>query len=164
MRYQRDLDYLQTFYLSVIQKLVYLVVVIAIAASSPSFWAIVIGDIIWALLYVAGSYAVHPYRPTLTLRKAQAQWIFSFWLLCRSLVGHFRGQIDLIFADFAFRTDDLGRYNLSRNFAVLPGYDLLVPAVEPLLAVLSRSKSCAERLAFLGEYNLLPGYVSHGLL
>jgi PST family polysaccharide transporter len=62
------------------------------------------------------------------------QWLFSKWLLGKSIVGYLRSQIDTVLVAKFFSTAQLGNYHMARDVAMLPGYNILGPAIEPLLA------------------------------
>jgi PST family polysaccharide transporter len=62
------------------------------------------------------------------------QWLFSKWLLGKSIVGYLRSQIDTVLVAKFFNPTQLGNYHMARDTAMLPGYNILGPAIEPLLA------------------------------
>jgi PST family polysaccharide transporter len=62
------------------------------------------------------------------------QWLFSKWLLGKSIVGYLRSQIDTVLVAKFFNPTQLGNYHMARDVAMLPGYNILGPAIEPLLA------------------------------
>jgi lipopolysaccharide exporter len=131
---KRDLDYKKVFYLSLVQRIASFVVVIFVALNWQSYWAFVIADIVGALVFTLGSYNIHPFRPAISLFKVSEQWLFSKWVLGKSIVGYLRSQIDTVLVAKFFSTSQLGNYHMARDVAMLPGYNILGPAIEPLLA------------------------------
>lgn len=131
---KRNLDYKKVFYLSLVQRIASFVVVIFVALTWHSFWAFVIADIVGAVVFTLGTYKIHTCRPTFSLLKVSEQWLFSKWLLGKSIVGYLRSQIDTVLVAKFFSTAQLGNYHMARDVAMLPGYNLLGPAIEPLLA------------------------------
>lgn len=132
--FKRDLDYKYLFYLSLVQKIIGFIVVVYLAFTFKNYWAFIIADIVASLFFLVGSYVIHKFRPTLSLLKVREQWRFSKWYLCKNVVGYLRSQVDTIIVAKFFSTTQLGNYHMARDIAMLPAYNLLGPAIEPLLA------------------------------
>ena len=131
---KRNLDYKKVFYLSLVQRIASFVTVIFVALTWQSYWAFVIADIVGALVFTLGAYKIQAFRPAFSLFKVSEQWLFSKWLLGKSIVGYLRSQIDTVLVAKFFTTTQLGNYHMARDMAMLPGYNILGPAIEPLLA------------------------------
>jgi PST family polysaccharide transporter len=131
---KRDLDYKKVFYLSLVQRIASFVTVISIALTWKSYWAFVIADLVGAAVFTLGAYKIQPFRPAFSLLKVSEQWLFSKWLLGKSIVGYLRSQIDTVLVAKFFSSTQLGNYHMARDVAMLPGYNILGPAIEPLLA------------------------------
>jgi O-antigen/teichoic acid export membrane protein len=131
---KRNLDYKKFFYLSLVQRIAIFITVIFVALNWQSYWAFVIADIVGAVVFTFGAYKIQPFRPAFSLLKVSEQWLFSKWLLGKSIVGYLRSQIDTVFVAKFFSTAQLGNYHMARDVAMLPGYNILGPAIEPLLA------------------------------
>ena len=131
---KRDLDYKKVFYLSLVQRIASFVTIMFVALNWQSYWAFIIGDIIGALVFTLGTYKIQAFRPALGLMQVSEQWLFSKWLLGKSIVGYLRSQIDTVLVAKFFNPIQLGNYHMARDTAMLPGYNILGPAIEPLLA------------------------------
>jgi lipopolysaccharide exporter len=131
---KRNLDYKKVFYLSLVQRVASFITVISIALTWQSYWAFVIADLVGAAVFSLGAYKIQPFRPAFSLHKVSEQWLFSKWLLGKSIVGYLRSQIDTVLVAKFFSTPQLGNYHMARDVAMLPGYNILGPAIEPLLA------------------------------
>jgi O-antigen/teichoic acid export membrane protein len=131
---KRNLDYKKVFYLSLVQRVASFITVISIALTWQSYWAFVIADIVGALVFTLGAYKIQPFRPSFSLLKVSEQWLFSKWLLGKSVLGYLRSQIDTVLVAKFFTSTQLGNYHMARDVAMLPGYNILGPAIEPLLA------------------------------
>ncbi len=153
--YHRALEYKKLFWLTLIEKIVSFIVVMTIAFATPSFWAIIWGDLAAAITMLVGSYLFHPFRPRLSLSKFREQWKFSQWILFKGLLGFFRAQIDTILVSKFFSAEDLGRYHLVRGVAIMPSTDIILPAVQPLLAAFAKSKNDLAKLAYKVRLALL---------
>lgn len=137
---RRNLTYSPIFWLLAWQKLVSFIFVITIAYMTRSYWAIIVGDIVYALVGVVGSYVLHSYRPKFSLKKKFEQWMFTKWMFARGVLGFFRSQLDNLMVSKLFSIGELGTYNVIRGISVLPATDIIEPSVEPLLASFSRVK------------------------
>ncbi|WP_339722071.1 oligosaccharide flippase family protein [uncultured Paraglaciecola sp.] len=131
---KRDLDYKRVFYLSLVQKIASFITVIGIALTWQSYWAFVIADLVGAAVFTLGAYKIQPFRPAFSLLKVSEQWLFSKWLLGKSIIGYLRSQIDTVLVAKFFSATQLGNYHMARDVAMLPGYNIIGPAIEPLLA------------------------------
>lgn len=142
-----ELKYKKLFWLSLIQKLISFTVVITIAFLSPSFWALIIADLVASVIFLIGSYQIHSFRPSFSLANSGEQWLFSKWLLLKGIVGYIRSQIDTLIVSKLFSPNILGQYYMARNIAMLPNHNILAPAIEPLLAAFKTERYNKEQLA-----------------
>lgn len=151
----RELNYRPVFALSVWQKAISFTVVVVFALIHPSYWAIIVGNIVAAAVMSGGSYLIHSYRPSLALQKIDAQWRFSKWLILRGVVGFTRSQIDTIIISKMFGTGQLGGYHLIRELATFPAISIIIPGSEPLQAAIAERKNDADQLAYRIRLSLL---------
>jgi lipopolysaccharide exporter len=144
----REINYHPVFKLTLWQKGISFVTVITIALIHPSYWAIIIGTLVSAVILAVGSYRVHSYRPSWSLVHLRKQWQFSQWLLARGIVGFTRSQIDNLMVSKIFGITQLGGYNLVREVSLLPALSAIIPMSEPLLAAIAEGKNSADVLAY----------------
>jgi len=144
----KELDYKQIFKLSLIQKSIAFSITITWAVISPTFWAIVMGELTSAIVLAIGSYIIHNYRPQFSLKKLKEQWLFSKWSLLRGITGFTRSHIDTIFVSKLFPQNQLGAYHLHRDIAVMPSLMIIKPLMEPLISLLAKSKNTSHVFAF----------------
>ena len=137
---KRELHYSGIIKLLVVQKFLAFGVTVAVAIWLRSYWALVIGDLVAALVMTVGSYLAHPFRPRFTRRAWKEQWWFSRWLLVKENVGYTKAQMDIFFVTKLFSDEAVGAYFLTRSLSVVPSDDVIGPAVEPLLVPLSQSR------------------------
>lgn len=137
---RRELSYKTIFWLLSTQKIISFIFVVTIAVYTGSFWAIIVGDIVSAIVGIVGSYVMHPYRPRFTLKRRLEQWSFTKWMFARGIMGFFRAQLDNLMVSKMFTIGELGIYNVIRGISVLPATDIIAPASEPLLSSFSRVK------------------------
>lgn len=137
---KRALQYGAITRLLVLQKLLAFVVTVLVAWVYQSYWALVIGDLVAALVMAVGSFIIHPFRPSITCSAWREQWWFSRWLLVKANLGYAKAQVDVFFVTRLFTDEAVGAYYLTRNLSVIPSNDVIWPAVEPLLVPLSQNR------------------------
>ncbi|MGI9285761.1 MAG: oligosaccharide flippase family protein, partial [Pseudomonadales bacterium] len=152
---RRNLSYSKIFWLNLWQKVASFIVVVVLALTLKSYWAMIIGDIVYAIVGIVGSYHLHSFRPKLSLTRYKEQLGFSKWMLGRGIVGFFRAQADQLMVSKIFGIGDLGVYNVVRGISVLPATDIIVPSVEPLLASFARVKKDIQQLGHQLRASLL---------
>lgn len=138
---KRELDYRNIFFLMITQKTCSFTVTLSIALTTESYWALIIGDITSASVLCIGSYLIHTFRPRPCLANWRSQWRFSKWILFRASVGFSKSQMDSLLISKFFSTQELGAFYMTKSLSVLPSTDIIGPAVEPLLASLSRVRN-----------------------
>ena len=131
---KQNLDYKNIFKITIAAKVTSFVFVISIAYTQQTYWALVIGDIIASIVILFGSYLIHNYKPSLSLKMKNQQWHFSKWMFIKSIVGYIRSQIDTVWVSKIFSSGLSGQYYMVRNIAMLPCQNILSPAIEPLIA------------------------------
>ncbi len=138
---KRELDYRRIFYVMITQKVCAFTVTLSIALTTESYWALIVGDITSAGVLCLGSYLIHKFRPWPCLANWRNQWRFSKWILFRASVGFSKSQMDSLLISKFFSAQELGAFYMTKNLSVLPSTDIIGPAVEPLLASLSRVRN-----------------------
>jgi O-antigen/teichoic acid export membrane protein len=68
-------------------------------------------------------------------------------MLARGSVGYLRAQIDTLLVSQFYSLSLLGKFNIAREFTILPANEVVRPAVEPLLATFSMVKTDRGKLA-----------------
>lgn len=143
---RRNLDYHDIFKLEVFSKIGSFSVVVIIALAYKTFWAIIIGDIVSAVLMLLLSYRYCAHRPRLSLKNFGKQWAFSRWMMARGCFGYLRAQVDTLLISQFFSLSQLGRFNIAREFTIMPANEVIRPAVEPLLATFSSARQNPDEL------------------
>lgn len=143
----RDVDYNKLFWVYLAQKIVSVIVVISLALLLKNFWAIIIGELIGACVLLIGSYMIHSCRPKLALTKVAEQWRFSQWMLFKGVLGLLRAEVDIFLVSQKFDKVQLGFYHMSKGVALIPN-EVISPLLEPLLAVLAKSKNDMREFSF----------------
>lgn len=138
---KRCLDYSGIFRISVLQKFLSFSAVMCVVYIKPTFWALVVGDLVAALCFVVGSHIIAPYPFKLTLERFSEQWDFSKWVFLRGIVGYSKAQIDAFVAGRIFSHEQFGVYSLTKNVSQIPANDIVSPIIEPLLVTMARARN-----------------------
>jgi O-antigen/teichoic acid export membrane protein len=155
MLLRRALSYKPIFRISILQKLLSFSVVMVFVYFEPSYWALIIGDLVSTLTLTIGSYYIHTAKPKFSLRKVKEQWAFSQWVLLKGGVGFVRAESDTILVSKYFSSEALGAYHLARHLSIMPSTEIIGPAIEPLIASFARVKHEPEKLAYQFTLSLL---------
>lgn len=149
--FERLLDYSKEFLAAIINKLAGVAVSIVIAVIFRSYWAIILGLATNALVQLALSYAMRPYRPRASLASLTRILGFSGWLTGVGLMSALNNKLDPLVLARAVGVGGAGHYFMGLQLAELPTRELAFPAtraIYPGLAELQNDPARA-RAAFL---------------
>ncbi|MBA6352881.1 oligosaccharide flippase family protein [Colwellia sp. BRX9-1] len=153
--YTKDLNYKYFFKLELSAKILSFCVVIIWVLVDKSFWALVAGDVVSALVLAIGSYYLHPYRPKISFKKFGEQWNFSKWMFLKGSVGYAKANLDQLFAAKLYSTSQLGNYYMAKDISLLPAYSLINPACDPLLPTFSKSINNGKEFSYRISFSLV---------
>jgi O-antigen/teichoic acid export membrane protein len=136
--YRRDLHFNKFFLYSMLPKLASFVVTIVLAVALRNYWALVAGILIFAIVSNLLSYAMHPYRPRLSLAKLREIWSFSFWTFFRAVGWSLSGQVDQLAIGGIAGAASMGRYAVASDVASSPSVELTGPVVQVLYPVMAK--------------------------
>jgi O-antigen/teichoic acid export membrane protein len=135
--------------------------VLAMAALSPTIWAILLGNVLATVARVVMSFLLPEARNRFVLRRGYAREILAFgkWIFVWSFLGFLCLNVDRLYLGHAVSLAVLGVYGIARTMSDLPaalagrlGHSLIFPVVSAS-AGLSRERLRAEigplRLRFL---------------
>ncbi|WP_334064114.1 oligosaccharide flippase family protein [Alteromonas genovensis] len=159
MLLKRQLRFQPLFWLSLLERLFALPILITLAVILGNFWAFLITDISVAVFALVLSFVVIKGKPFFTLKKLKQQWSFSQWMLGKHLLGYLRSQIDTFVVAKWFPASLLGNYHMARDLAMMPAHYLLSPAIEPLLAIFKNDKNNEHQLLNNVAFSLLVVFI-----
>ena len=139
--HMKELRYIPIFKIDLTKKLISFSFVVPIAIYYETYWALIIGSVVSMVVFTLGTYALHSYRPRLSLSQLQNQWKFSQWILYKGCIGYIRAQMDTAIVSTIFPVGKLGKYYLVRDISVMPSIDIIMPAISPLLSAYSKAKA-----------------------
>jgi len=146
--FRKELQFQKQFVYEALSSILALIVGTAIAVIFRSVWALVFSELARFAAMLILSYALHPYRPALTLHWQKIRGIFSYgkWVLGASVTIYIGNHIDNIAVGKILGTSELGFYAMAFNislFAIrevtftisevaLPGYAMIQDDMERL--------------------------------
>lgn len=166
--FRKELNFQMEFKYLLVKRLAGFVVVITLALTLRSFWALIFGTIASKLMSVLISYRLHPFRPRFSLAARADLFHFSKWLFVSNLIQFLQGRSTDFILGRTVGSHGLGVYNLSSEIAFLPSTELIAPlnrAVYPAYAqlALARDKLQDRFLEVFGLINLVAFPIAVGL-
>ncbi len=125
--FRRDFAFDKEFKLRVVPRLAGIVVANGGAWIWHSYWALIAAILIGRLLGLAASYAMHPFRPRLTLRAWRPLIAYSTWTWTISLLALFRDRADSFAVGRILGPASVGLYAVGTEIATLPTTELIEP-------------------------------------
>ncbi len=132
--FRRDMNYNKQFLLLCVPRLIQVAVTIPIALMLHSYWALILGMAVSKMADLLMSYAVHPYRPSMSLKGWRELAAFSLWTWAASIASLIWNRCDPFIIGPAVGAAQLGIYLLASEIAILPVSELIAPATEVMFA------------------------------
>ena len=124
VRLLKDLLFSREFAFRFTQRLLRFLTVVGLAFYFESYWALVYGTLIGAIVAVALSFIVMPYAPRFSLAKLGEMFHFTKWLLANNILDYLRMRG----SDFVIGRVEgpamLGTFNVGYEVATLPTTEL----------------------------------------
>lgn len=125
--FQKNMEFGREFRFTFLRRLAGFLATICLAFWLRSYWAMIFGALIGRLTGIWLSYAMHDFRPRLSLRRIGALWSFSQWMLVRNLGTYGAQQVDKLIVGRRAGASGLGVYSLADDIAAMPTGELLAP-------------------------------------
>jgi O-antigen/teichoic acid export membrane protein len=149
VKFQRDLQFDRTFRLAVLQKVIAFALTVPVAFILRDYWALVFGLIVGRVAGVALSYAMHPYRPRVSLARTRELWAFSVWTLLRAVGSYLNNRTPLLAAAQIGGTPGIGHYSVAGEIATAPTAEFTTPVIAALFPVMATVQHDPVRLRTL---------------
>jgi lipopolysaccharide exporter len=144
--FRRDLRFDLFFYYNLCPKIFSACLTVLCAFAWRNYWALVVGILTSQVVMVVTSFAMHPYRPRLSLAKLGEIYSFSAWTLFRTIGFYFNGQVDQFTIGGVFGAAVMGRYAVAADVAASPLEEINAPMVAVLYPVMSKIQHDPERV------------------
>ena len=125
--FERDLVYSRLAVLTIAAKVVSVGAMLVLAVAYRSYWALVLGQLAYALTGTILSYLLQPYRPRISLARFSTLFGFSGWLTLTSVVTVLSMETDKLIVGWLVGVTDAGLYFMTQRVGVLPTQELLSP-------------------------------------
>jgi O-antigen/teichoic acid export membrane protein len=127
VNFRKDLEFGKEFKYTFFRKLAGFAVTVPLAFVLRNYWALVAGIFSLRVGGIALSYALHEYRPRLSLAARREIFGFSRWLMAHNFANFFiQRSGDFILGKLA-GSRALGLFNVSFEVANLPSSELVAP-------------------------------------
>jgi len=147
--FRKELDFAKEFRYLIYNKIIGFVTVVGAALVLRNYWALVIGSMVGAVMSVALSYRMHPYRPRPSLARIREIWGFSQGLVVSRIGSYLNRRCDEFVVGGAAGTTAMGSYHVATELATLPSNELVMPIRRAMFPTLS--KIANEREAFVAS-------------
>ncbi|WP_332749610.1 lipopolysaccharide biosynthesis protein [Hydrogenophaga sp.] len=166
--FRKELNFRMEFTYLLAKRCVVFVVVLVLAFTLRSFWALIFATIVGKVMNVLISYALHPYRPQFSLAARGDLFNFSKWLFISNLIQFLNSRSTDFILGRTVGSHGLGVYNLAAEISAMPSTELIAPlnrAVYPAYAQLARArdKLLARFMEVYGLISLMAFPVAVGL-
>ena len=166
--FRKEMNFRMEFIYLFIKRIAVFVVVVTLAFTLRTFWALIFATIAGKIIAVLISYRLHPYRPRLSLAARGDLFHFSKWLFFSNLIQFLHSRSTDFILGRTVGSYGLGIYNLAAEIAAMPSTELIAPinrAVYPAYAQLSKNhdKLVARFLEVYGLICLLAFPIAFGL-
>lgn len=144
--FRKELDFAKEFRFTIYNKALNFVVVVGMALWLQSYWALVYGSIVASVVGLAVSYAMHPYRPRLSLAKIKEIWGFSQWLMISRIGSYLNRKCDELVVGGFVGTTAMGTYHVANELATLPSSEIVMPVRRAMFPTLTKIADRKEEL------------------
>lgn len=122
MIYRKSVNFQRIVWLEVTTNFLTALATIALVLWTRNVWALVLSQLVAALISVALSYLFHPYRPRLRLDSGALRLALSFgkYAFLLGVLGYVMMMADNILLGRLYSAAILGTYVIAYNLAVLP--------------------------------------------
>lgn len=125
--FRKDLDFSLEYRFSVYKKIISFVVTIGLAIWLRNYWALAVGMVVSQVIGVILSYAMHSYRPRLSLEAGRKIWSFSQWMLFINIGNYGYEKGDEFVVGKLSTSREMGLYTIAYEISNLPTTELLFP-------------------------------------
>lgn len=152
--FRKELRFGREFAYQIAQKLATILVTIGCALWLRDERALVAGLLGGQALGVLASYALHPFRPRLSLARARGLLAFSGWMLLVNVAQYAHDKADEFVVGGIANASAMGRYNVAADAATAPTAEVVLPATRALFPIFARIRDdrAAVRAAYLDVF------------
>ncbi|KHK92874.1 hypothetical protein LK12_00175 [Novosphingobium malaysiense] len=136
--YTRALDMRPDFIMITVPKILSFILLVAVAAMTKSYWAIVVGTTFTPIFMLVTSFVLAPYRPRLSLaQRGQFSDVIK-WNTLIQLIAAINWQVDRIILGSRLTPQAFGRYSMAGDLCGMPFQAVQVALSGPLSYLFAR--------------------------
>lgn len=126
LMHRKEVNFKQIVWLELLTNLLTAIATIALVLWTRNVWALVLSQLISALIGVALSYLFHPYRPHPRLDKSSLRLALDFgkYAFLLGMINYVMSMADNVLVGKLYSAAILGTYVIAYNLAVLPLHGL----------------------------------------
>ena len=147
--FQRDLTFGKQFQLAIVPRVASIIVTMTCAVTWHSYWALIAGMVTNRGLGTVLTYAIHPYRPRITLRAWRRLIGFSFWSWALSMTNLLQARADTIIIGGYLNPTAVGLYSVGGEVGGLASSELIGPIIGALYAGFAAARRSGHGLAWV---------------
>ena len=153
--FRKELRFGREFGFQLAQRLAQIAVTIGCAVWLRDERALVAGLIGGPAIGIVLSYALHPYRPLLSLARVRGLLAFSGWMLLVNVAQYVHDKADEFVVGGVASAGAMGRYSVAADAATAPTIEVVLPATRALFPVFARlgDDRAAVRAAYLDVFS-----------
>ncbi|MDC0609957.1 oligosaccharide flippase family protein [Vibrio sp.] len=132
----KQLDYSKVSLIEIISKSVSSTVSIVIAIMYQTYWAVVVGSVLYNFLYSLGSHFIVKHKIKFERQNLALQWEFSKWILLKGIISYIKYSSDKVIVGRSFSVGQLGLYNFAMEsastafqFIIMPLNKIIYPSL-----------------------------------
>lgn len=144
--FEREISFRQETMVMAVEKVVMVVVSVAIAYFFRSFWAIVSSLIVGAVIRLGMTYAMRPYLPRFGLAAVGTLISFTGWLTALGAVVALNNKLSPLIVGKLLGPTLTGLFTVGSTVAYLPGSDIADPAARALFPGLASLKNDSGKM------------------
>lgn len=151
VNFQKEMLFRKDFQFFFLRRFTSFAATLTLALWLQTYWALPLGALIGRTGGVLLSYAMHPFRPRLSLSRLRTIWSFSQWMMLRNIGDYFLTRLDKMLVGHRADAAAVGAYSLADEVSTMPTSELLMPIGRVLFPafVQVRDQPGALRYAYL---------------
>ena len=145
--FQRDLAFGKQFQIMLVPRIGGIIASITCAVVWHSYWALVAGLVVSRAMRLFFTYAVHPFRPRITLQAWRRLISFSFWSWAISMTALIHSRSDTIIIGGFLNPTAVGVFSIGGEVGSLASSELVEPISRALFAGFSSARRTGDGVA-----------------
>lgn len=125
--FRREMNFSKEFRMMFIRRITAFAATMLAAFTLRSYWALIIGTVTARGMGLLLSYAMHAFRPRISLARWRELFAFSGWLVLGNIVGVLISKVPHFVVGRMFGAPSLGAYSVGSEIANLAYTELVAP-------------------------------------